>query len=161
MQEVLIFRAGTHLCAVPSEQVAELILMPSLIRLPGQPAVLDGFLNLRGAAVPVAPLLSLFLQPSPEPALHTPLILIKMPNGPLALRVDTVEEAVALDYDALLPYTPADSLNHCATAQFHWNGQEVALLSPERLLLVKERECIAGLQSQMQQRLANLEAPAA
>jgi purine-binding chemotaxis protein CheW len=161
MHDILIFRAGTYICAVPSDQVAELILLPSLIRLPGQPAILDGFLNLRGATVPVAPMLSLFLQPAPEPALHTPLIVIKMPNGLLALRVDTVEEAVALDDDALFSYAPADSLNDCAIAQFHWNGQEVALLSPERLLLTKERECIAGLQAQMQQRLENIEAPAA
>lgn len=161
MPDILIFRAGTYTCAIPSDQVAELILIPSLTRLPGQPAILDGFLNLRGVAIPVAPLLRLFLQHAPEPALHTPLILVRTSNGLLALRVDTVEEVVALDDDALLPYAPADSLNDCAVAQFHWNGQEVALLSAERLLLTKERECIAVLQAQIQQRLENLEAPSA
>jgi purine-binding chemotaxis protein CheW len=161
MQDLLIVRTGAYTCAIPSTQVAELILIPSLIRLPGQPAILDGFLNLRGVAVPVAPLLRLFLQSAPEPALHTPLVVIRVPNGLLALRVDTVEEVVTLDHDAFLQYAPSDSLNDCATAQFHWNGQEVALLSPERLLLTKERECIAGLQAQVQQRLHNLEAPPA
>ena len=35
------------------------------------------------------------------------------------------------------------------------------LLSPELLLLAKERECVAGLQAQMQRRLEDLEGPAA
>ena len=160
-RDVLILRVGSYACAIPSKQVAELILMPALIRLPGQPAILDGFMNLRGAAVPVTSLHRLFQLPAPEPDLHTPLIAIRTPNGLLALRADTVEEVAAVDDAALMPYAPMDSLNHCAKAQFHWNGQEVALLSPDLLLLAKERECVAGLQAQMQRRLEDLEAPAA
>jgi purine-binding chemotaxis protein CheW len=160
-QEVLILRAGSYVCGIPSDQIAELILMPALIRLPGQPAILDGFMNLRGTAVPVASLLCLFQQSAQEPDLHSPLVAIRTSHGILALRVDRVEEVATVERTALLPYGPADSLNACAEAHFHWNGQVVALLSPQRLLLTKERDCVADLQAQMQRRLENLEAPSA
>jgi purine-binding chemotaxis protein CheW len=61
----------------------------------------------------------------------------------------------------MMPCGPGDSLNGCAEAQFDWNGRPVAMLSPERLLLAKERECVADLQAQMQRRLEYLEAPSA
>jgi purine-binding chemotaxis protein CheW len=156
--DVLILRAGTDTCAMPSERIAELILIPALIRVPGQPSILDGFLNLRGTAIPVISLQRLFHQQAPEPGLHTPLLVLTTSTGPLALRVDRLEEVAAIDGNSLLPYASMDSLNECATAQFEWNGQAVALLSPERLLLVKERECLADLQAQTQQRLESLQA---
>lgn len=143
-----------------SDRIAELILIPALIRVPGQPSILDGFLNLRGTAIPVVSLQRLFHHQAPEPDLHTPLLVITTSTGPLALRVDRLEEVVAIDGNSLLPYASVDSLNECATAQFEWNGQAVAMLSPERLLLTKERECLADLQAQTQERLESLEATA-
>ena len=105
-QDVLIFRVGTNVCAIVASSVAELILMPALMQPPGQPAILDGFLNLRGRAVPVVSAHQLFHLTLAEPDLHTPLIAIYTAAGPLALRVDSVEEVTAVDYDALLPYFP-------------------------------------------------------
>jgi purine-binding chemotaxis protein CheW len=160
-QDVLIFRVGGLRCAIAAGRIAELILMPALARLPGQPAILDGFMNLRGAAIPVASLHRLFELWAPEPHVHSPLVTIKTSSGLLALRADSIEEVAAVEGAAMMPCGPGDSLNGCAEAQFDWNGRPVAMLSPERLLLAKERECVADLQSQMQRRLEDLEAPPA
>ncbi len=159
IRNVLILHAADHACGIATDRIAELVLLPALVRAPGQPDILDGFLNLRGAMVPVASLHRLFQRPAPEPHLYTPLVAIRTASGLLALRVDRVEEVAAVEPGALMPYAAEDSLNECAEAQFDWNGKAVALLSIERLLLAKERECIAGLQAQMQRRLANIEAP--
>ena len=158
-QDVLILRVAGLRCAIAADCIAELILMPALARLPGQPAILDGFMNLRGAAVPVASLHRLFELWAPEPHVHSPLVTIKTSGGLLALRADSLEEVAAVERAAMLPCEAGDSLNGCAEAQFDWNGRPVAMLSPESLFLAKERACMADLQAQMQRRLDDLEAP--
>jgi purine-binding chemotaxis protein CheW len=159
--DVLIFRAGEHHCAIASHHIAELILMPALIRLPGQPALLDGFLNLRGRTVPVARLHHLLQIVVPEPSLHSPLIVVQTGQDLLALRVDSIDQVVSVDDEALIPCTGANSLNDCAIAQFYSDGEDIALLSAERLLLAKERECVADLAAQVQGRVDLLKAPPA
>jgi purine-binding chemotaxis protein CheW len=157
IRSVLIFRVAGYTCAIASHRAVELVLIPALIQAPGQPEILDGFLNLRGIMVPVVCVHRLFQREAPEPQLYTPLITIRTADGLLALRVDSAEEVAAVEDGALLPYGPEDSLNECAEAQFDWRGQAVALLSIERLLLAKERDCLAALRAQMQQRLADIE----
>jgi purine-binding chemotaxis protein CheW len=76
----------------------------------------------------------------------------------LALRVDVLEEVAAVSAEALQPYTNEDSWNECAEGQFSHNGQDVVLFSADRLLLAKERQCLADLQAQTQRRLENIEA---
>jgi purine-binding chemotaxis protein CheW len=158
-QDVLILRVAGLRCAIAADCIGELILMPALTRLPGQPAILDGFMNLRGAAVPVASLHRLFELWAPEPHVHSPLVTIKTSGGLLALRADSLEEVAAVDSAAMLPCDAGDSLNGCAEAQFDWNGRPVAMLSSERLFMAKERHCMADLQAQMQRRLDYLEEP--
>jgi purine-binding chemotaxis protein CheW len=160
-QDVLILRVAGLRCAIAADRIGELIFMPALARLPGQPAILDGFMNLRGAAIPVASLHRMFELWAPEPLVHSPLVTIKTSGGLLALRADGVEEVAAVEGAAMIPCGPGDTLNGCAEAQFDWNGRPVAMLSPELLLLAKERECVADLQAQMQRRLESLEAPSA
>ncbi|HEX3875821.1 MAG TPA: chemotaxis protein CheW [Bryobacteraceae bacterium] len=157
VQDVLIFRTSNHRCAILASRISELVLMPALIRLPAQPAILDGFLNLRGKAVPVVPLDRLFESDAPAPALYAPLVVIETSEGPLALRVEAVEEVVAVDLESMVSATASDSLNGCAEAQFQWLEQAVAMLSTEQLLLKKEETCVAALQAQAQARLESLE----
>jgi purine-binding chemotaxis protein CheW len=157
-QSALLFRAAGHLCAIPSNRVTELVLLPELLRVPAQPALLDGFLNLRGVPVPVVSFARLFGQDSPAPDLHTPLVLVHAPGGLLALRVDRVEDVAAVPPDAILPAAAHDSLNECAEGQFPWNGEIAVLLAADRLLLRKEQECVADLEALARQRLEALEA---
>jgi purine-binding chemotaxis protein CheW len=50
----LTFRVETHLYALRSEDVSEVIRVPALARVPQGPAALLGIANLRGAVLPVA-----------------------------------------------------------------------------------------------------------
>lgn len=157
-RHLLIFHVAGHACALPAERVPELVFLPALVHSPAQPAILDGFLNLRGAAVPVLPLHRLFDLPAPPGGLHSPLLIVRSGGSLLALRVDQVEEVAPIRASAIQPYTRDDSWNECAEGQFSRNGQDTVLLSADRLLLAKERECLADLQAQTQRRLENLEA---
>ncbi len=152
---VLVLRvSGGLLCALDLEAVAEIVPLAELARAPAQPVLLEGFLNLRGRAVPVVRLDRLFgLEPSP-PGLYTPLIVLR--GQPIAFLADAALEVASVkDWE---PVEASGSLNGCAAARFEWGERPVYLLSSERLLLEEERRRVADLQAEMQRRLSALEA---
>lgn len=132
--------------------------MAALARAPGQPSVLEGFLNLRGAAVPVIRLHRLFDLPPAAPGLYTPLVVLRGATHAVALLVDKVIEVTPVDKSALLPVDESHTFNGCAEQRAEIGGRTVHVLSPGRLLLEKERQSIAEFQAVAQRYLDDLEA---
>jgi purine-binding chemotaxis protein CheW len=155
--KLLVFQVGEQLCALSVEVVREIVPMAELARPPGQPSVLEGFLNLHGTAVPVLRIHRLFDLPAPEPGLYTPLIILRGGQYPTALLVDSVTEIVSPPADAFLPVEKDSCFNDCAQAQVAVGDRTAHLLSSERLLLEKERRCVAEFQVRAQQLLDELE----
>ena len=71
--------------------------------------------------------------------------------------VEKVSGVVALSDDALIPVPGNHSLNDCVTGALTVAGRVAHLLSPERILLDKEQQCLAELQDREQVRLRDLE----
>lgn len=151
---LLVFEICGNLCGVPASAVQEIVPMAALAQLPGQPGILAGFLNLRGSAVPVLRLNRLFQFPAATPGLHNSLIVL---HRSTALLVDSVIDLVAHADGDLLPVAAGNCFAECAVAQFPYQGRSGHVLSAERLLLEKERRCVAELQAQAQRFLAELE----
>lgn len=156
---LLIFRLGGEECAFPVKSVREVVPMVQLVRPPGLPALLEGFLNLRGEAVPVVRLRRLFGLPEGALGLYTPVVILK--EGPLALLVDEVSGVLSASEEAGLPVQEGNTFNDCVEAEVVLNGRTVHLLSTDRLLLEQERRRIAELQVEAQRRLRELEASGA
>jgi len=93
----LTFRVEDRLYALPAEEVAEVIRMPTLARVPHAPKGLLGVANLRGAVLPVAGLRGLLGRPE-EPASRA---LVLDGAAPVALAVDTVEALVTIEGDRI------------------------------------------------------------
>jgi len=127
--------------------------MASLLTSPGQPSVVAGFLNMRGAAIPVVRISQLFAFEKSVPRLYTPLIILECGGMPVAIEADGVEEVVEIDATGMRELGESHSLNDCAQSAFTWNGHEVLMLSCDQLLLAKEKECLRELQAATQQRL--------
>ena len=96
--------------------------------------------------------------PALEPGLYSIVIVLK--GGRVALLVDRVSEVLPVDESALLPVGSEDSFNGCSEAVLSVGGQTIHLLSPEKILLEKERASISEFQAMEQQRLQDWE-PAA
>ena len=77
--------------------------------------------------------------------------------GGLALLVARVTGIVAFPEGWLVPLTGADSFNGCIDGRLTTAGGAVHLLSPERLLLEKERLIVAGFREAETLRLSQLE----
>src|SRR4051812_14531109 len=128
-RHVLLFWIGPSLYAISTAQVREVVSMAALTFAPGQPPLLRGFLNVRGAAIPVVRLRYLFGNPERSPQRYTPLILVDADGQTMALEVDRLEEVFEIDEARVQPLGPERAANECARGIFQWEGREVILLS--------------------------------
>src|ERR1700744_3343548 len=94
-QHFLTFRLDDRLYALPAGDVAEVIRIPAVARMPQSPKMLLGLANLRGAILPIASGRGLLGQKGEEDTSHGRAIVM---NGaaPVALTVDAVTALVEL-----------------------------------------------------------------
>jgi purine-binding chemotaxis protein CheW len=156
---LLVLHLAGQAYGIPLKEVREVVPLPHLFRPPSLPAVLAGFLNLAGTAIPVLRLGHLFGLPDQPPGLHTPLVVLRHPDTHLALMVDRVTRILAVSADAILPLPENHSFNDCVEGMVTDADHVVLLLSPERILLEKEQQCLAEFQDREQARLRDLEVP--
>jgi purine-binding chemotaxis protein CheW len=157
---ILVFEFAGHLCGMRAADVREIVFLPQLTRLAGQPPLIDGFLDLRGRAVPVVRLERLFDAPARTPTLHAPLVIASAGGTTLALAVDRVDDVVPLDDGDWRPVGNGHSFNQCAVAAFDFDGRGATLLDCRRILLEKERQCVEELRARAQAELETLGPPA-
>lgn len=156
-RRAVAFRLAGQACAFPLERVQEVLPMAALLRPPGLPSLLEGFLNRGGTAVPVIHLCRLFGLPWEAPGLYTPLLMVSGRPGPLGLLVDEVTGLLSLDLKALLPVRESQVFNNCVEAEVELGDHTLHLFSPDRLLLEEERQRVAALREAAQERLKALE----
>lgn len=160
LRPLLVFSVSGQAYALPLGTVQEIVPMAALSRPPGMPALLAGFLNLGGQAIAVLRLDQMFSLPDLTPGLYTPLVIVRLAEGLLALMVEKVSRIVTVFDSAMVPIREQDSFNDCAEGLINSAEGTVLLLSAERLLLEKERQCLANLEAQEQERLGNWEGTA-
>jgi purine-binding chemotaxis protein CheW len=141
---------------VPAADIREIIHRAALVSTPGQPNILEGFLNLRGEAIPVIPLRRLFGLPDGPPDLYTPLILIDIDGVRAALEADEAESVLEIRAEDVRALPAEASPEHCAEAVANQDGHQILLLSCARILYEQEKQCLAALQTTMATRLHNL-----
>jgi chemotaxis signal transduction protein len=151
--DLLVFQIARHACALETGAVGEVLLMPALVQSPARAALLDGFFNLRGTAVPLLPLGALFGLPAAEPELYTPIIVIGAGRRPVAIRVDRIDQVAEVSPVEIQRYAMDDSLNGCAEGQFRLEGRDVVVLSADRLLLREELAALEDLRARVEQRM--------
>jgi purine-binding chemotaxis protein CheW len=151
---LLVFQLGDHNAAFPIENVERITPMAQLARPPGLPSLLEGILNLSGAAVPVLRLDRVLQLPAGSPGLYSMLIVLKgICAGPIAMLVDRVSQIVSVPESSVLPVAKQDSFNACAEATVALEDANVNILSPARILLEREQKALAEFQRIAQLRL--------
>ena len=92
----LTFRIGDRRYALSAEEVAEVVRVPPVARLPQSPKLLMGLANLRGSVLPVVSLPAVLgRSPAADPSVARAIILTG--SSPAALVVDAVEGLVSPD----------------------------------------------------------------
>ena len=139
------------------ESVSEIVPMAALSRPPSMPSILEGFLNLRGAALPVLRVAALLGLPPDPRDLHTPLVIVRGGAQRLALLVDRVTGIAALPPDDFLPIAASDSFNGCVDGRLAATEPAVHLLALDRLLLEKEQQILAHFHATETRRLRQID----
>ncbi|MBL8217102.1 MAG: chemotaxis protein CheW [Bryobacterales bacterium] len=151
---VLTFRIASYWCALRAEAVREIVPLAATCRVPGQPEILEGFLNLRGTLLPVVRLAVLFGLPcAPMPS--SLILIVKGEAGSVGLLVDEVESVTSATGE-LRRIGVGHTATEYAEGELAVEGRNVALLGAEQLLLGEERRRIRELQGQVQVRLQAL-----
>jgi purine-binding chemotaxis protein CheW len=154
--QFLILRVGDQSYGVPAANIREIIHRAALISTPAQPHILEGFLNLRGEAIPVIPLRRLFGLPDGPPDLYTPLIVIDAHGIHAALEADEAESVLEIRAEDMRALPAEASPEHCAEGVANAGGRQILLLSCAKLLYEQEKQCLTALQTTMATRLHNL-----
>jgi purine-binding chemotaxis protein CheW len=95
--EVLVFEIAGRRYGVPAADVREIVAVVTIVPLPRAPAVIEGIINLRGRIVPVLDIRTRFRLPA-KPAEHTDhLVVARVGERLVALRVDRATDLVGLD----------------------------------------------------------------
>jgi purine-binding chemotaxis protein CheW len=158
--QFLELELARQLYGIPLREVQEVVLMAQLSGPPDLPAVIAGFLNLEGEAIPVLRL-DRMLRLAERPAgMYTPLIVLRGLDGRLALMVERVNRIRAVAEEAVLPLPENHTFNDCVEGMVTEGERVLLLLAPARLLLEKEQQCLAELLDREQERLLAMgEAP--
>jgi chemotaxis signal transduction protein len=151
-RRLLVFEVSGRLCAFPVEAIREIVHVAATVPLPGQPSVLEGFLDYHGEPVAIASLCRLLELPEVEHGLYASFLLL---DG-VGVVAGAVEGVSVVSETDLQPLPAGHSFNDCAEAQFTSGDRRVVLLDSGRILLEKERRCIADLTEQARARLEGL-----
>ena len=89
-QRFVTFRVADHHYALAAEEVAEIIRMPAIARVPQSPKALLGLAHFRGSVLPVASVRRLLGREEQDAKDHARAIILDG-GSPVALAVDAVE----------------------------------------------------------------------
>lgn len=152
-EKLIVFCIAEQRYAIPLAAVQEVLPLPLLSRSPRMPSILAGFMHLGGMAVAIVDVARLFDMPSADCGLYTPLLLLRGATDPIALKVERVLGIVSVLASAKVRVEERNDRNNCLEATAIIEGHVVALLSLERLLLSRERKCLAHLRADEQSRI--------
>jgi purine-binding chemotaxis protein CheW len=156
-RNLVLFEITGQAYALEMDEVQEIVPMAELSQPPGLPALLAGLLNLEGSPVAVIRLSVLMGLPDVTMSLYTPLLILRNQDNRVALLVERVIQTLSVPASEILPIRENHSFNDCATGIIKWQNRTVLIITAERLLLEKERQCLAELEAAEQDRLRQLE----
>lgn len=154
--QFLLLRVDDQSYGVPVANIREIVHRATLVSTPGQPRILEGFLNLRGEAIPVIPLRRLFGLSDGPPDLYTPLVIIDAHGIQAALEADEAESVLEIRAENMRALPPEASPQHCAEGVANTDDRQILLLSCSKILYEQEKQCLAALQTTMATRLQDL-----
>jgi purine-binding chemotaxis protein CheW len=147
-RNLLVLSVSGQLAALPTVHIERIAPMAELLVPPGLPGMLAGLLNLRGQTVPVLRLDRMFDLPAQQAGLYSMLVILKgeigqRAPGPVAIVADRASEVIRVEEDAWLPVGRDNTFNTCIEWAVRIREAAVPVLSPDRLLLEKEKQILA------------------
>lgn len=154
---VLSFQISELKCALPLDQIGELLPMAQLSAVPMMPPFVEGILNLAGQEIPVLRLDRLLELPEQTLGINSVLVILRSAEPTVALVVDAVDDAKQVTKDTqVVPFNDERCFKRCFLADLRFAETTHHLISVENLLLTEERERLTNFQTREDQRLSDV-----
>ena len=130
------FRLDDTQYAVSIRRVQEIILLPSITRVPQAPPEIEGLLNLRGAILPLVDLRARFGLPRRPPDDHSRVVVVNLGDRTVGMRVDSVTQVIRVPEDQVQrPPDGVASVASSAISGLFRSGEHLVIaLDVDRLL---------------------------
>ncbi|HEX4131818.1 MAG TPA: chemotaxis protein CheW [Pirellulales bacterium] len=153
LRRFIVFHLAAQAYGIDLNDVQEILPLAELSRPPACPEVLAGFLRIGAEPIPVIRMAHLMACPTLPPALYTPVLILRAARARMALLVDRVSSIAAVPDGGVSIVSDGYSVNNCVYGIVQRPGAPVLLVSSERLLLEKERQCVEALTAREQARM--------
>ena len=131
MSGLLAFLLGESRCALPVNEIQEVLPVVALSPIPGQALPVEGMLNLRGAMIPVLDLRSCLGLPQIRWNSETRIIIVKTREARVGVVVDRVEDVVEAEEHGQVTSLRASHPLVASVGTFA--GKALTVIRPERL----------------------------
>jgi purine-binding chemotaxis protein CheW len=155
-QHFLLFNVGDYYFCLGLADIFRIIHFSALLQPAGMPAILEGFLNLRGSPIPVINLARLLNQPEVKQNLYTPLIILKDGPDKFALLVEGVSEIISFQKDEMVQFQKGEIFNEIILGELKYGELDIFLLDKKKILLEKEQKRIDEFKKVAVERIKNL-----
>lgn len=153
---MLLCRVARTTCAVPADEVQEILPIMRLSRPPGLPPLLAGFFQLEGLVVPVVKLARLLEVAEESTRLFTPIVVLRHVEL-LAIKVDAMLQMIDVCEEDIAPVAGPVADQKIAEGLIKRDGRLIPIISPARLLFATEAACIEALRAREQARVDELQ----
>ena len=129
---LVLVRMGGRPCAIPCEQIVEIVPRVNLDHIPDAPAEVLGVMNLRGRVVPVMDVRSRVAGRTPTAHAYQHLVVVQASERQVGLAVDEVREVVEVAPSAI--ENPSELTGSKGPGVVRVKDEMVLVISPEDLI---------------------------
>lgn len=158
MISLVLAETDHHHFAFRREDVESVLLLPRLARHPGDIALIEGWLDLRGEVLPTISLAVVLGLGEEPPQLSDHLVLTSL-QPRVAWRVRRVSGLGEVGWESLRLLEHSAEPTPCYVADFQHEGNSTHLINVSGLLMAEEQERLRGAEAKRAERLRQLAEP--
>ncbi len=146
-RNLVTFRLDKEIYGLPIDSISKIISMVTITPIPKVHHAIEGIINVRGDIVPVINLRRYLGVPEVPLGLHTPIVLVQMPERTMGLIVDEVMDVLEVEAEQVthLEQIIPEELGEVPILQgvVHSREGAILLLDIERLFLPSQAKALA------------------
>lgn len=139
-RDIVLFTVGNFTCGIDICSVHEIKRSSGITIVYGIADDISGVINLRGQIVTVLDMRKRFSVVAEEITGEERIIIVPFGKEAVGLLVDSVEDAITIENDTLLPVPPNvnSKIGHFFTSVYQWEMRIISLVNLAELVRVEE-----------------------
>ena len=140
--KVISFILDNELYGLNIKDIGEILIVPTIERVPNTSFFVEGVINLRGNIVPVVNLSKKFGLKNKNLDINSKIVVIKFEEEAVGILVDEVREAIKIESESEIEKTPeikTEIPSKVFLGVFNYNDKMLIILDAKEILHVEEQ----------------------